>query len=272
MTALTIVLTGACGGIGRAMAVAFASAGHNLVLVGRSAEALAELRDGLARSRSHRYVVADLASAAAIVELCADIADGPAIDVLVNNAGVSSFGLLADTSDELMEQMLKLNILAPMRLCRGLMPLLLRSQHAAVINVGSSFGGIGFAGFTAYCASKFGLRGFTEALQREFANKPLALHYLAPRAVKTAMNSDKVVAMNAELGNTADEPEVVAEAALKLLTCRKSSNRYLGWPERFFVCLNALFPAVVSGALKKQLAIILRYAKPSLISDSLPIK
>ena len=148
-----------------------------------------------------------------------------------------------------------------MRLCKGLMPLLLKSRNAAVINVGSGFGSIGFAGFTAYCASKFGLRGFTEALQREFANENIAIHYLAPRAVNTALNSEKVVAMNAELGNAADEPEVVAAAALAMLQLNKSSNRYLGWPERFFVRLNALFPSIVSGALKKQLAAILRYAK-----------
>ncbi|MBW2941196.1 SDR family oxidoreductase [Zhongshania aquimaris] len=261
MTTLTIVLTGACGGIGRALAVAFANAGHNLVLVGRSPDALAALREGLVRPRSHRYLVADLSSAAAITELCTDIADGPPIDVLVNNAGVSSFGLFVETDDALVEHMLQLNVLAPMRLCKGLMPLLLKSQNAALINIGSGFGSIGYAGFTAYCASKFGLRGFTEALQRELANEKIAIHYLAPRAVNTAMNSDKVVAMNAELGNTADEPEVVAAAALAMLRLNKSSNRYLGWPERFFVRLNALFPTVVSGALKKQLGAILRHAK-----------
>jgi short-subunit dehydrogenase len=261
MATLTIVLTGACGGIGRALAIAFASAGHKLVLVGRNAEALAALRDGLERPRSHRYLVADLSSAASITELCADIADGSAVDVLVNNAGTSSFGLFTETDDAVIEQMLKLNVLAPMRLCNGLMPLMLKSQNAMVVNIGSGFGSIGFAGFTAYCASKFGLRGFTEALQREFANANIAIHYLAPRAVNTAMNSAKVVAMNAELGNAADEPELVAVAALDLLQCRKSSNRYLGWPERFFVRLNAIFPSLVSGALKKQLVTILRYAK-----------
>jgi short-subunit dehydrogenase len=263
MSALTIVLTGACGGIGKALAVAFSSAGHNLVLIGRNAEALAALRDGLPRPRSHRYLVADLSSAADIIELCADIADGPAIDVLVNNAGVSNFGLLSDTDDATMEQLLQLNMLAPMRLCRELMPLLLKSQNATVINIGSGFGSIGFAGFAVYSASKFGLRGFTEAMQREYANEQIAIHYLAPRAVKTAMNSDKVVAMNTDLGNAADDPEVVASAAIALLQQRKSSNRYLGWPERFFVRLNALFPSIVSSALKKQLGTILRYAKSS---------
>ncbi|MBU0539389.1 MAG: SDR family oxidoreductase [Gammaproteobacteria bacterium] len=262
MAALTIVLTGACGGIGRALALAFAAAGHNLVLLGRNAEALAALRDGLARPRNHRYLVVDLSSVTAIAELCDDIADGPAIDVLVNNAGVSSFGLLADTDDAAIERMLQLNILAPMRMCKALTPLLLQSQNAAIINIGSGFGSIGFAGFTGYCASKFGLRGFTESLQREYANEQIAVHYLAPRAVKTAMNSANVVAMNAELGNTADEPEHVADAVIKLLYCKNSSNRYLGWPEKFFVGLNALFPSIVSAALKKQLSIILRYAKP----------
>jgi len=261
MTALRIVLTGACGGIGRAMAIGFAEAGHNLVLVGRKAESLSALRDGLLRPRSHRYIVTDLLTEESVSELCAEIADGPAIDVLVNNAGISMFGLFTEADDKEIQRSLQLNLLVPMRLTKALMPLLLDSQHGAVINIGSGFGSIGFAGFSVYCASKFGLRGFTEALQREYANTHLCVHYLAPRAVNTAMNSASIVAMNDELGNKVDEPELVARAALDLLRCKKSLNRYLGWPERFFVSLNALFPSVVSGALKKQLAVILRYAR-----------
>ena len=261
MTALRIVLTGACGGIGRAMAIGFAEAGHNLVLVGRKAESLSALRDGLLRPRSPRYIVTDLLTEESVSELCAEIADGPAIDVLVNNAGISMFGLFTEADDKEIQRSLQLNLLVPMRLTKALMPLLLDSQHGAVINIGSGFGSIGFAGFSVYCASKFGLRGFTEALQREYANTHLCVHYLAPRAVNTAMNSASIVAMNDELGNKVDEPELVARAALDLLRCKKSLNRYLGWPERFFVSLNALFPSVVSGALKKQLAVILRYAR-----------
>ena len=261
MTALKIVLTGATGGIGAVMAQCFAKAGHSLILLGRNTEALASLRSNLTQPELHQIMLADLSSAAAIASLAKELANSGGVDVLINNAGISGFALLPDIQDDALEQMLQINLLAPMRLCRGLLPLLGNSTNACIINVGSSFGSIGYAGFSAYCASKFGLRGFTQALQRELADQPIAVHYLAPRAVKTKMNSAAVVAMNRALGNSEDAPELVALAALQLLTQRQSSSRYLGWPEKFFVRLNGLFPSVVATALKKQLPIIKRYAK-----------
>lgn len=261
MTVLKILITGATGGIGSAMALAFAQAGHRLVLVGRNSDELAVLRNRLAQPERHQIMLANLNSAAAITSLATELADIGGVDVLINNAGVAGFALLPEVQDDDLAQMLQLNLLAPMRLCRGLLPLLSVSANACIINVGSSFGSIGYAGFSAYCASKFGLRGFTEALQRELADQEIAVHYLAPRAVRTKMNSAAVVAMNAELGNREDEPEVVALAAMRLLTERHSCNRYLGWPEKFFVRLNGLFPCLVAKALKKQLPIIKRYAK-----------
>ena len=148
-----------------------------------------------------------------------------------------------------------------MLLSRRLLPTLLSSEHATLINVGSSFGSIGYPGFSGYCASKFALRGFTEALQRELADREIAIHYLAPRAVATDINSEAVVAMNAELGNAVDKPAVVADAVQALLHQRRSQNRYLGWPERLFVRLNALLPTLVAGSLRKQLPRILYYAR-----------
>ncbi|MEX1669877.1 SDR family oxidoreductase [Zhongshania guokunii] len=260
MTALKIVLTGATGGIGSAMAQSFARAGHRLILLGRNSDALAALQGRLQEPSRHQIMLADLSSAATIASIAAKLAAMGEIDVLINNAGLSDFGLVADLQDDAIAQMLQVNLLAPMRLCRALLPLLSSSGNAAIINIGSSFGSIGYPGFSAYCASKFGLRGFTEVLQRELADQPIAVHYLAPRAVRTTMNSPAVMAMNKELGNREDEPEIVAAAALQLLTQRRSSSRYLGWPEKLFVRLNALLPNVVANALKKQLPTIRRYA------------
>jgi short-subunit dehydrogenase len=261
MTSLNIVLSGATGGIGRAMALEFAAAGHRLILLGRDAEGLAALRISLAEPERHHILLADLSSAAAITDLATHIKPIGPVDVLINNAGVAEFGLLSKQQDDALEQMLQLNLLAPMRLCRAILPMLCASSNASIINVGSSFGSIGYAGFTSYCASKFGLRGFTEALQRELADSAIAVHYLAPRAVRTKMNSAAVVAMNKALGNSEDAPEVVARAALRLLNKRQSSNRYLGWPEKFFIRLNSVFPSVVTKALNKQLPKIKRFAK-----------
>jgi len=140
------------------------------------------------------------------------------------------------------------------------MPLLERREQAAIVNMGSTFGSIGFPGFSAYSASKFGLRGYTETLRRELADSAIRVMYLAPRAVKTPINSTAVVEMNKALGNAMDEPEVVAKALIALL--QKDKNcAYLGWPEKVFVRVNSLFPRLVDYALRGKLAIIRDYVQ-----------
>lgn len=261
---LSIVLTGASGGIGSAVARAFAVKGHSLVLVGRNADALARLRDSLDEPARHTAVVADLLIAddrAQLAARCAELSGG--VDVLINNAGVSHFALLEDSSDEALTAMINTNLLAPAMLVRDLLPLLKQSDSATIINIGSTFGTIGYPGFTGYSASKFGLRGFTEALRRELADQPIAVHYLAPRAVDTEMNSAAVKALNCALGNEMDPPERVASACRELLGERQGENRYLGWPERFFVKLNSLIPRLVDGALRKQLRTIQKHSRPA---------
>jgi short-subunit dehydrogenase len=183
---------------------------------------------------------------------------GEGMDLLINNAGVNHFGLLEQQSEEQLRQMLEVNALSPMLLCRQLLPLL-RNSRGGIVNVGSGFGSIGFAGYCGYSASKFALRGFTEALRRELADSDISVQYLAPRAVSTDMNPPEVVAMNQQLGNTTDTPEQVADALLKLLRTGKRAL-HMGAAESFFARLNSLLPGVVDSALGKQLSVIRRQA------------
>ena len=134
-------------------------------------------------------------------------------------------------------------------------------EGAQIINVGSTFGSIGYPGFSAYCASKFGLRGFTESLRRELADSGLQVSYIAPRATETDLNSDNIVAMNDALGTAMDEPSLVADEVMQIISTPVASDKYLGWPEKLFVRINALLPALVDSSLRKQLPIIRRFAK-----------
>lgn len=257
MNSLKIVLSGATGGIGQCIAKQLADAGHRLVLLGRNDQKLSSLAKQL--PGQHQHFSLDLRNHDEIDSVCQQLSFGKGIDALINNAGLSCFGDFRHPQMD-PQALMEVNLLAPIRLCQGLMPSLLRSEQGCIINIGSSFGSIGYPGFSLYCASKFGLRGFTEALQREFADHDIAIHYLAPRAVNTEMNSPAVNAMNKELGNQVDEPDVVAQAVAQLLGQRQSQRRYLGWPEKLFVRLNALLPALVGKALSKQLPIIRRYS------------
>jgi short-subunit dehydrogenase len=250
-----IVLTGAAGGIGAACATRLAAGGARLLLVSRNARRLEGLSAGLP-GEGHLAVAADLTSEAgrlAVVDAC-----GGDIDVLINNAGINHFGLLETQSEAQLREMFEINALAPILLTRMLLPDL-RQRPSAVVNVGSGFGSIGFAGYCGYSASKFALRGFTEALRREVADTRVEVLYLAPRATATDMNPQSVVALNLELGNAMDPPERVASELMTLLR-KTGSARYIGWPERFFVKLNAIFPSLVDRALASQLPVIRKQA------------
>jgi short-subunit dehydrogenase len=249
-----VLLTGATGGIGGAVAMELAAAGARLILVGRDPERLASLRHSLAGD-GHSEIVADISTTDG---RDAVVLGAEGADILINNAGVNHFGLFEDLEEARLRELMETNLIAPMLLCRGLLPQL-TARAGAIVNIGSAFGGIGFPGYTAYSASKYGLRGFSEALRRELAGS-VAVFYLAPRATKTAMNSDAVDAMNRELGNAMDSPEWVAKQLLQLLE-HDTPVRYLGWPEKLFVRINGLLPRLVDRSLRAQLPIIRRYAK-----------
>jgi short-subunit dehydrogenase len=251
----TLVLTGATGGIGSAMAHRLAGDGARLILVSRSVDKLEALAAVLPGGE-HAVVAADIGTAegrADVVVACNGVLDG-----VINNAGVNWFGLVDSLSDDQLHQIMAINTVAPIALTRDLLPLIAQ-REGFVVNVGSGFGSIGFPGYSAYSASKFALRGFTEALRRELADSAVRILYLAPRATQTAMNPPEVVALNEELGNPVDSPEAVAEELMALLN-RGKGNRLIGRPERFFARLNALFPSLVDNALARQFPTIKRRA------------
>lgn len=259
-----ILLTGASGGIGQAIAQRLASRGAQLVLVGRAIDRLEAVRSTLPTIRpAHMIVQADVATAKgrASIATMLDILGRP-IDALINGAGVSRFSLLPDALPEDIEAQVATNITAPILLTQLVLARLHR-VHGRIINIGSSFGGIGYPGFSTYCASKFALRGFTEALRRELGDSAVQVAYLAPRATRTPLNSSAVVAMNDALGNAVDPPERVAASIEAMLLAPTMRDRAIGWPERLFLRLNAVFPALVDGALRKQLAAIKRFAAPA---------
>jgi len=265
MTAdLRLLLTGAAGGIGAAIAHALAPRCQSMVLVGRDPEKLAALVQDIRRWTplvEVRTVRADLGTAAGRTEVFGAAAALPGgVNLLINNAGVGQLAWFEDQDEAQIERIVQTNALAPMLLVHALLPLLHSQDAARVINVGSILGDIGHPGSVAYCASKFALRGFTEALRRELAGSHVRLQYLAPRATRTALNSPAQVALNAELGVASDTPETVAQAVLDLLDGTRA-ERHLGWPERLFVRINRMLPSLVDSSLLKQLPIIRRHAQ-----------
>ncbi|MBV1787989.1 SDR family oxidoreductase [Marinobacterium sp. D7] len=251
-----VLLTGASGGIGQALALALAEKGAQLTLLGRRQEPLDALCNQLA-GEGHSALAVDLNNSAARAELSYRLGD-KRVDILINCAGSNQLGWLVDQSEAEIEQQIGINLLVPMLLIRQLLARL-NQERALIVNIGSSFGAIGYPGYTAYSAAKFGLRGFSEALRRELSDTNTKVLYVAPRATDTALNSESVRAMNQILGNRMDSPQRVATEVIRSIE-RERDETYIGWPERLFVLINKLNSAPVTRAIRGQLNIIRRHA------------
>ena len=251
------LLTGASGGIGLALAEQLCVRGAQVLVVSRTRETLAALLRRYPQQLA--WIGADLRQAQDRQRVL-DAARGMGgVNLLVNAAGVNRFAMLEQVDDGQIEDMLALNVTATLQLTRALLPLLRQQSHGLVVNVGSTYGSIGYPGYTVYCASKFALRGFSEALRRELADTPVNVLYVAPRATRTGMNSQAAMALNAELKVGVDEPEQVAGAVIAAIE-KDLRELYLGWPEKLFVRLNGMLPGLVDRALHKQLPIIRRFS------------
>ncbi|QFU00242.1 3-oxoacyl-[acyl-carrier-protein] reductase FabG [Halomonas sp. THAF5a] len=257
--AQTVLLTGASGGIGEALVEELAGAGARLVITGRRREAL----DALAARHPGRVTVvaADLTRAEERRRLV-EAAVEAGCTMLINAAGVNRAGLFEASSDEDLEALVTLNLTSTLQLTRALLPRLLAAEHGWVVNLGSTFGSLGYPGQAGYCATKFALRGFTQALRRELADTRVRVLHVAPRATRTAMNAPEVEAMNRALGNAMDAPQRVAHRVRRAIETGREETQ-LGGPERLFARINAIAPSLVDRALRRQLPTIRRFlARP----------
>ena len=248
--AYRVVLTGAAGGIGAAIARRLASRAELLILVGRDRERLAALARELSGTPV-QIVCGDLCEAATIAAVAAAARDS-GVNLLINNAGVSAFHAFETQDPAAIRLLVDTNLVAPMLLTRALLPQLGLAPAAQVVNIGSVFGALGFPGFAAYGAAKAGLAGFSQSLRRELAGSTIAVRHFSPRATRTAINSSAVDAMNREMGTTEDTPDAVAEAFMTFLAGR-AGRHTVGAKERFFVFLNQLLPQLPDNAIRKQL-------------------
>ena len=257
----TCLITGATGGIGAELCLRLADAGRSLIVTGRDQNRLDALCDGLPANANIQTVVADLSQDVDRQKL-AKHAGAQHCNTLINLSGLNTLSLLEDLSLDELERMMQLNVIAPMRLTQLLLGSLKQQPVAQIVNVGSAFGSIGHPGYTAYCASKFALRGFSESLRRELADTSVEVLYVAPRATATTMNSKAATQLNAALGNHMDAPAWVADQIIKSMH-QHNKFKVLGWPEKFFAWLNQNVPALVDQAMAKNLSTIKKFAQPT---------
>jgi len=250
-----ILLTGAGSGIGRSLAIALGGRGAKLALVGRNAARLAEVAHAIIHAGGHAIAVPEDLSIperhGALITSVNSRLGG--IDVLINNAGVSGFGEYAKEKPSEIDNLINTNVTAPLLLTQAVLPTMLLKGRGRIVNIGSILGSIGFPHFAAYSASKFALRGFSEALRRELAGSGVGVTYVAPRTTRTDFNSDALYKISANSGAAVDDPATVAAIIIDALVAERDEV-YIGWPEKLAVRLNALLPRLVSAAIRKQVA------------------
>jgi short-subunit dehydrogenase len=185
----TAVVTGAACGIGRAIAVSLARRACNVALADIDEVGMAETAElvrgnGVHVSR-HRLDVGDRVAVAEFPEIVADEHSG--VDVLVNNAGVAVGGTFEQVADEDFEWLFEINFWGVVRMTRAFLPMLRASEDARVVNISSAYGLVAPPEQAAYAASKFAVRGFSEALRHELAHSGIGVSVVHPGGIATSI-------------------------------------------------------------------------------------
>ena len=268
----TAILTGAASGIGEHLAAGLAARGSNLVLVdvdeGRLRAVTAGIRAGHP-GLDVEPIVADLADWSTVEGLTVRIrAEHPAIGLLVNNAGIALGGRFDQVTVAEFETVMDVNFRAPMLLTHGLLPALTAEPGGHLVNVSSLFGLIAPAGQSAYCASKFALRGLSQVLHAELAGDGVGVTTVHPGGVRTR------IAETARIGSGVPESEIEPSrgriAALLSYPPEKAARQILDGVARRKARVLIAASAKVPDVLARLMPVILRALTPASASRSTP--
>ncbi|WP_447004451.1 SDR family NAD(P)-dependent oxidoreductase [Saccharothrix isguenensis] len=241
----TVLLTGATGGIGHAIARAFARRGAELVLTGRKTSEL----ERLAVETGGRAITADLADPDDVRRL---VEEAGAVDVLVANAALPAGGGLLDFTPEQVGRALAVNLEAPIALTHALLPSMLAAGRGHVVHVGSLSGKVASAYSSLYNATKFGLRGFALGLRDELHGTGVGVSIVQPGFVRDAgMFAD--TGAKPPAGVRTVSPEQVADGVLTAIRQDKAELNVAPAELRVLSALGSAFPAF-SAALQRRMS------------------
>jgi short-subunit dehydrogenase len=209
-----VLISGATGGLGRAIAEGLAGAGARLVLSSRKEKELEELANSVpGGARRHDVIVADLAKAGAAEKLIKEAGD---LDVLVANAGLPGVGAIEKTPKQELTRTLRVNLEAPILMARELTPRLIEKGAGQIVFITSLNSKAATPRTSVYCATKFGLRGFALALREDLRPKGVGVSLVSPGFIREAgMFHDTGAKPPPGVGTT--PPRQVAEAVVKAI-------------------------------------------------------
>lgn len=259
-----VVITGAGSGIGRALAESLAGRGCRLALVDLRDEGLAGTVERLPPGAVASQYVADVAEPEAVAELPARVlADHGGVDVLINNAGVALGGTFEAIEPADFDWLFSINFQGVVRMTRAFLPLLKERSEGLIVNMSSVFGLVAPPGQTAYAASKFAVRGFSESLRHELRETGVRVCVVHPGGVAT------LIADNARIAKNLDEealaqgrqamrsalkmpPAEAADAIVRAIEARRP-RVLVGRDARFAALLERLLPTSHWNLIQKAL-------------------
>ena len=187
LTGKTALVTGASGGIGKAIATRLHQQGAYVILHGTREEKLINLANQLGPNSSYiKADLSDLEAVSSLVESASKLSDSP-IDILINNAGFAIDGLLLRMKVEEWQRVLDVNLTANMILCRTAIRSMIKQKWGRIISISSIVGVTGNSGQTNYSASKAGMIGFCKSLAQEVASRGITVNVVAPGFIETPM-------------------------------------------------------------------------------------
>jgi short-subunit dehydrogenase len=242
------VVTGASSGIGRAIALELARHGAALVAVARREDRLRELADAVESDGGRVEIVVGDVTEPLTRERVVHTAESAfgGLDILVNNAGIGAVGLFERADPERLRQIMEVNFFAVVEMTRLALPLLKRGVKPVLVNVGSVLGHRGTPHRSEYCASKFAIQGFSEAIRAEIARHGIDVLVVSPGRTDTEF-AEKVVERTDE--GSWPEPPAVSAAIVARKTVRAiRSGRHEIIPHfwgRALLWLNRASPRLV---------------------------
>lgn len=257
----TVLITGAAGGFGQSMVRNFLKEGCNLILADIDEENLKSttkstlIKYGLSVDDGILgYIAADLSSPAG----CHALYDSsqhitPHVDILINNAGISAPGMFLDIPKEQRDRVLNVNLIAPMELISYFLPAMIKRRSGHIVNIASIASFVAAPGLTAYCTSKFALRGLSESLAIDVRPYRINITTIYPLFARTGI-------LNSQYYGTKPrgaipnfllyEPDFITSELIKSIKRRKRSV-YPGWKTKLIIFLQRLFPNLIPFVLER---------------------
>ena len=239
-----VLLTGATGGLGAAIARALHARGAQLVLTGRRTDVLAPLADELGGAQA---IAADLAKRADVERLAGE---APDVDILVANAALPATGHVLELSQSQIDTMLEVNLNAPIALARALAPAMVARGHGHIVLMSSLSGKVAAPASSIYSATKFGLRGFAHGARADLRGTGVGVSVIMPGFVRDAgMFADAGIKLPPGVGTSS--PEQVADAVISAIERNRGEVAVAPLGVRIGASVAAVVPDVAAAAQRR---------------------